>query len=157
MRQMPNRKWADVDIIAGWNAGTATRCAGSIGNIPVKPSSAAAAGWNTFQTTKFATAAIRAINSPRHQPGKIRNWCLVFGSVGMSSRSAVCFDDDVVKIRASGSPSLADYNNGQSLTANARPVELVDDRNDIVAGRAGLELPVPVDPAGRLARQQSIC
>jgi hypothetical protein len=82
---------------------------------------------------------------------------LFFGSVGMSSRSAVCFDDDVVKIRASVSPSLADYNNGQSLTANAGPVELVDDRNDIVAGRAGLELPVPVDPAGRLARQQSIC
>jgi hypothetical protein len=47
---MQNRKSADADIIVGWNVGTVTQCAAFIGNIPAKPLSAAAAGWNTFQT-----------------------------------------------------------------------------------------------------------
>jgi hypothetical protein len=85
---MQNRKLADVVIIAGWNAGTATRCAGFIGNIRAKHSSVAAAGWNIFQTTKFARAAIVATKSPRHQTGKILNGALFFLAVGMSSRSS---------------------------------------------------------------------
>jgi len=75
---MQNRKLADVVIIAGWNAGTATRCAGFIGNILAKHSSVAAVGWNTFPTIKFAPAAIGAIKSPRHQTGKILNGALFF-------------------------------------------------------------------------------
>ena len=71
MRQMQNRKSADGVITVGWNAGTATRCAVSIGNFPAKHSSAATAGWNTSQTTELATAAIGAIHSPRRQPGQI--------------------------------------------------------------------------------------
>ena len=159
---MQNRKSADVVIIAGWNVGTATRCAGFIGNFRAKHSSVAAAGWNTFQTTKFAPAAIGAIKSPRHQPGKILNWCLVFlvsRSVGASSRSSAfaCAAFLVVKPRTSGSSSLPDHDNGQSLTVSAGPVEFVNDRKDVHACSVGLELPVPVDPAGRLARQQRIC
>jgi len=55
------------------------------------------------------------------------------------------------KSRTSGSSSLPDHENGQSLTASAGSVELVNDWKDIQASGAGLELPVPVDPAGRSA------
>src|ERR1700758_2752534 len=85
MRQMQNRKLAAVVIIAGWNAGTATRCAGFIGNIRAKHSSVAAAEWNIFRTTKFAPAAIGATKSPRHQTGKILNGALFFSRQGCAA------------------------------------------------------------------------
>src|SRR5262249_51813485 len=82
MRQMQNRKLADVVTTVGWSAGTATRCGASIGNIRAKHSSAVVAGWNTSQTTKLVSPAVGAIKSPRHQSGKPLNWCLVFSISG---------------------------------------------------------------------------
>ena len=167
---MQNRKSADVDIIVGWNVGTATQCAGFIGNIRAKHSSAAAAGWNTFQTTRFALAAIGAIKSPRHQPGKILNWCLVFLTVHgspfavRSSRFAVGSGHSICPMGRI-SPILPCSGLGpadtltilyrEQRTANGQRstllFQLVDDRKDIVTGRAWLELPVLVYPAGRHA------
>jgi hypothetical protein len=65
------------------------------------------------------------------------------------------FGDLAVKTRTSGSSSLPKRYNLQSLTVNR--IEFVNDRKDVHASGAGLELPVPVNPAGRLACQQGVC